>query len=120
MEGGKGNIELRNDGIVHIAWRPKGAIGFSEAHAAMAAVAELSRGVNHPLLVDLAMTETVSRDARAVFSRPWAVSRVALLGSGPVDRVISTLFLGGRPACPARFFTSRNEAMDWLARNTAV
>lgn len=69
------------------------------------------------MLVDMAMTESVSRDARFIFATPCAASRIALLGSSPVDRLIATFFLGvHNPACPSPFFTSRNEAMGWLAR----
>ncbi|MBT2551585.1 STAS/SEC14 domain-containing protein [Arthrobacter sp. ISL-5] len=115
--GGKGTVELRTGGVIHVIWKPQGTIGADDALAAWAAVNEVSRGTEHPMLVDMAMTEAVSRDARSIFSTPCAASRIALLGSSPVDRVIATLFLGvHKPACPSRFFTSRNEAMAWLAQ----
>ncbi|MGO4586646.1 STAS/SEC14 domain-containing protein [Arthrobacter sp. 2RAF6] len=107
-------MELRTDGFIHVIWRPKGTIEAADAFAAMAALDEVCRGSEHALLVDMAMMEDLSRDARSIFST-CAASRIALLGSGPVDRVIASFFLGVRkPRCPSRFFTSRNEAMAWL------
>lgn len=49
----------------------------------MAMVNEVSNGVEHPMLVDMAATETVSREARAVWAIPCAASRIAVLGSDP-------------------------------------
>ncbi|MHC6220757.1 DUF7793 family protein [Arthrobacter sp. MMS24-S77] len=115
-KGAKGAVELRADGVVHVIWTPKGTIEAADALAAMVAVDEVCRGSEHPLLVDMAMTEALSRDARSIFST-CAASRIALLGSSPVDRVIASFFLGvHKPPCPSRFFTSRNEAMAWLAQ----
>lgn len=72
------------------------------------------------MLVDMAATQTVSREARAVWATPCAASRIALLGSDPVDRVLANFFLGiRRPPCPTEFFTSRSEAMSWLLGDTA-
>lgn len=117
VEGGNGTVELRCDGVIHLVWKPKVHIEAADAHAAMAAVNEVGNGSEYPMLVDMATTESVHRGARAVFSTPCAASRIALLGSSPVDRVIANFFLGVHiPPCPTRFFTSRSEAMNWLLR----
>lgn len=120
IEGGKGSVELRNDGVVHLIWTPHAKINATDARAAMAMVNEVCNGHDHPMLVDMASTETVGRDARAVWSIPCAASKIALLGSSPVDRVIANFFLGIHiPPCPTKFFISRSEAMNWLLEDTA-
>jgi len=120
IEGGKGSVELGADGVIHLDWTPKVRIDVVDAQAAMAMVNEVCNGVEYPMLVDMADTETVSREARAVWATPCAASRIALLGSSPVDRVIANFFLGVHtPPCPTQFFTSRSEAMNWLLGNTA-
>ncbi|MHA7298111.1 DUF7793 family protein [Pseudarthrobacter sp. MDT3-1] len=120
LEGGKGSVELRGDGIVHLIWTPHATIDVADARAAMAMVNEVCNGVDHPMLVDMAATETVSREARAVWSIPCAASRIALLGSSPVDRVVANFFLGiNAPHAPTKFFTYRSEAMSWLLGDTA-
>lgn len=116
IRGAKGTVERRTDGLIHVLWKPRGTIEAADALAAMVAVNEVCRGSGHPMLVDMALTEALSRDARSIFST-CAASRIALLGSGPVDRVIASFFLGvHKPPCPSRFFTSKREAMAWLAQ----
>jgi hypothetical protein len=115
VEGGKGAVALEADQIIHLVWKPSVRIEAADAHAAMAAVNVAAAGSEYPMLVDMATTASVSRQARAVFSIPCAASRIALLGSSPVDRVLANFFLGVHiPPCPTRFFTSRPEAMTWL------
>ena len=116
VQVGKGTVELRTDGVIHVLWKPRGTIEAADALAAMVAVNEVCGESERPMLVDLALMDGFSRDARSMFSTPCAASRIALLGSGPVDRVIASFFLSVRPPCPGRFFTSRNEAMGWLAQ----
>lgn len=120
VEGGKGTVELKADGIIHLIWNDSVNIEAVDAHAAMAAVNVAGSGSEYPMLVDMATTESVQRQARAVFSTPCAASRIALLGTSPVDRVLANFFLGVHiPPCPTRFFTSRNDAMVWLTQDLA-
>jgi hypothetical protein len=115
VDGGKGTVELRTDGIIHLIWDPRVRIELQDAQAAMATVNRIAGDGSYPMLVDMATTEAVSRDARSVFSIPCAANRIALLGASPVDRIIANFFLGVHiPPCPTRFFTSRDESMKWL------
>lgn len=115
VDGGKGTVELRSDGVIHLIWEPQVRIEQQDAQAAMAAVNAVAGGKTHPMLVDMASTENVTRAARSVFSIPCAANRIALLGSSPVDRILANFFLGVHvPPCPTRFFTSRTESMAWL------
>jgi hypothetical protein len=115
VDGGKGTVQLQPDGIIHLIWQPKVRIDVQDAQAAMAAVNDIAGDGNYPMLVDMATTENVSREARGVFSIPCAANRIALLGASPVDRIIANFFLGVHiPPCPTRFFTSREESMKWL------
>lgn len=115
VDGGKGTVELRSDGIIHLIWEPRVRIELQDAQAAMATVNRIAGDGNYPMLVDMATTEAVTRDARSVFSIPCAANRIALLGASPVDRIIANFFLGVHiPPCPTRFFTSRDDSMKWL------
>lgn len=87
----------------------------------MRMVNELCGGTEHPLLVDMATTSTVSRGARAVFARSCQASQVALLGASPVDKVIANSVLStNKTSRPKRFFTSREEAVEWLLTLPAI
>lgn len=115
IDGDKAGLELLPNGILHLAWDLDCTITASDAEAAMLAVNALAGAEGHPMLVDMETTRTVTRDARAVFATPCAASRIALLGSSPVDRMIANFFLGvNSPPCPTRFFTSRHQAVAWL------
>ena len=115
VEGGKGVVGLEPPGLIHLAWDADVRIEEVDAKAAMAAVNKVANGAEYPMLVDMANTRSVSRQARAVFSIPCAASRIALLGTSPVDRVLANFFLGIHiPPCPTRFFTSRADALGWV------
>ena len=115
VKGGKGTVDLEDGRYIHLVWNRSVRIEDVDAHAAMASVNVIADGGEYPMLVDMATTESVSRQARAVFSIPCAASRIALLGSSPVDRVLANFFLSLHvPPCPTRFFTSRDDAMAWL------
>jgi hypothetical protein len=121
FDGAKGTLELRSDGILHLIWDQDVAIEEVDAKAAMAKVNEICGDSEHPMLVDMATTASVSRSARAVFSIPCAANRIALLGRSPVDRVLANFFLGVHtPPCPTRFFNSRPDAMKWLAEGLSA
>lgn len=119
IDGAKAAVEL-SDGLLYLRWVRGAVIDENDALAAIAAVERLCRGRGHPMLVDMAATAWLSCKARRVFARPCPVTRLALLGSSPLDRIIVNFFLGRRtPPCPNRFFTSRGEAMAWLTAQAA-
>ncbi|MDQ0076334.1 STAS/SEC14 domain-containing protein [Arthrobacter oryzae] len=67
------------------------------------------------MLVDMGTTKAVTRQGKSVFQIPSAASRIALLSSSPVDRIIANFSMGRQTLpCPTRFFTSRDEALTWL------
>ncbi|WP_349361702.1 STAS/SEC14 domain-containing protein [Paenarthrobacter sp. PH39-S1] len=67
VEGGKGTIALREDGIIHLLWDSKVKIEATDAHAAMAAVDIIADGAEYPWSVDMTATVSLSRQARSVF-----------------------------------------------------
>ncbi len=70
VEGGKGTVELGADGVIRLVWKHKVTIEELDAQAAMRAVDDVGRGSRYPIVVDMASTEYVSRQARAVFPSP--------------------------------------------------
>lgn len=109
------NLELDAEALLRLTWARGASITEADAEAAMEQVNALCGQNRHPMLVDMATTADVSRGARAVFGRPCQASRIALLGSSPVDRVLANFILGiNKLPCPTRFFTDRAEAVSWL------
>ena len=114
VDGGKGTVEL-DEGVLHLVWKPGTVLEAVDVHAAMEKVNELADGAEYPMLIDISNTQEVTGQAKSVFSVKCAASRIALLGSNPVSRVIANFAMARRTLpCPTRFFTSRDEAMSWL------
>lgn len=115
VNGGKGTVSLENHEVIHLLWKPKVRIEAADARAAVAAVNTIAQESEYPMLVDMSTTESLSRRARSVFTIRCAASRIALLGTSPVDRILANWSLGVQNLpCPTRFFTSRTEALKWL------
>lgn len=53
IEGGKGTVELRPDGVIHLIWKPRVSIDVAGSRAAMATVTKVCLGLEHPMLVDM-------------------------------------------------------------------
>jgi hypothetical protein len=113
---GKGTMEL-SDGVLYMRWKPGAYIGIDVARAGLAAISELCQGARLPMLVEI-QGVTHSAAARKLFPDPSNISRIALLGSSPVDRMIAMFRLPLLPAeFPMRYFTSRDKAIEWLLEN---
>lgn len=113
--GKRATLELRDDGVLYLRWTRGIDIGEQDALSARQAVQDLCQSQRRPMLIDMVGTASLSRSARAVFTLPNAATRIALLGSSPVDRVIANYFLRREILpCPTRYFTSFNDAMTWL------
>ncbi|WP_285242254.1 STAS/SEC14 domain-containing protein [Pseudarthrobacter sp. fls2-241-R2A-127] len=114
VESGKYTVVLREDGIIHLVWNPHTRIEAADARAAMAAVLDLAPGNEYPLLIYMTLTASLSREAQAVFNQRCA-TRIALLGTSPVDRILANWVIGAqKQPCPKRFFTSAHDATTWL------
>lgn len=115
VDGGKGTIELDGQGILQLVWKPGTVLEATDVHAAIQQINVVADGARYPMLIDITNTRTVTRQARSVFSTRCAASRIALLGTNPVNRVIANFAMARRThPCPTRFFTSRSEAITWL------
>ena len=116
IDVGDSVVRLEHGRLLYLVWNPGVRIDADNARAAMDAVNKVANGQTYPLLVDMAAVTFLSRSARNVFAQPCAASRIALLGQSPVDRALVYYQLHTSPVpCPTRFFTSRSDALAWLA-----
>ena len=114
---GKGTMEL-SGGVLYVRWKPGAYIGVDVARAGIAAISTLGQGARLPMLVEI-QGVTHSAAARKVFPDSSSVSRMALLGSSPVDRVVAMFRLPLLPAgFPIRYFTSEDKALAWLLESS--
>jgi hypothetical protein len=109
------SLTIDDEGFLRLLWPVGAKITGPSAKGAFDEVNRICGGTRRPMLVDMATTKSVAREARAVFGQPCAASRIALLGKSPVDRVIANFTLGvSEVPCPTRFFTDREKAMAFL------
>ena len=109
-------------GLVHRRVAPGSEIQLQDAKDNTAKVIEVSGGANYPILVDLKEIKSISKEARDHFSmrgRKPNVIAIAMLVSSPLSRIIGNFFLGlNKPTVPTRMFTSEEDAIRWMKRNT--
>jgi len=109
------SLTIDDEGLLILVWPGGVKITGPSARRAFDEVNRICGSVRRPMLVDMATTKSVAREARAVFGEPCAASRIALLGKSPVDRVIANFTLGvSTVPCPTKFFTDRTQAMAFL------
>lgn len=109
-------------GFVHTHVRAGSEIQLEDAKENTAMVIAVSGGANYPILVDLRKIKSISKEARDHFSmrgRKPNVTAIAMLVSSPLSRIIGNFFLGlNKPTVPTRMFTSEEEGIAWMKRNT--
>lgn len=107
-------MTLDEGGIVRLVWERGIAVTASLARAAMGAADELCRPTPRPMLVSMTMV-SVDRPARAVFGEPSLTTRIALVGTSAVDRLIAGFVTRiSKPAVPTKFFAEETAALTWL------
>lgn len=110
---------VQDDGHVRIVLPVGAVITGGIAATAAREFADLTGNSLVPLLLELTGVESLTRTARGIFAAARNASAVAVLGSSQVDRVIANFLLGGDlPPCPTRYFSSRDEALEWLRVKT--
>lgn len=119
VASGKALLELLENGVICLTWQRRATLEAADIEEVMREINELCKGQRRPLLVEMTDTETVSRAGRAAFSEECAASRIALLGTTPVDQVLANFRRSDSYPCPTRFFTDRTEATAWLLKETS-
>jgi len=86
-----------------------------DAQEALQACASLANGRPIPVLVDLRVTHSVSREARRAFANSPVPSCMALYVASSLSRVLANFFVGvSSPSVPTKMFTDLDDARRWL------
>jgi hypothetical protein len=108
-------VRMIDGGIIEVVLPPNQEIEGPEARVAGDAVRALAAGRRMPVLLVITGVVGVSVEARHVYTGSIAATAFALVGDGPVDRVIAHYLLRSRSeTIPAQFFTSEPAAVEWL------
>ncbi|WP_162149418.1 hypothetical protein [Arthrobacter sp. Br18] len=109
---GKAWISSTGGNALRLGWEPAAQVGVEDARSVVEMSTVLAGGRPYVLLVDLTMLVSISTEAREVFNACHDVLAAAMVGHGPMDRVLAAP--SGNAGHPTRFFTSESEALSWL------
>ncbi len=102
-------LALREDGILHVQWRPDTVVTVDQARATLDA-SGLNQG---PRRILMSMTSVAfTSAARRAICEDEDITAIALVGDGPVDRVVAAF--ADSQAHPGQFFTSEDDEINWL------
>ena len=109
-------VEFLTDGIVFVRWPSHASIEEPDALATISLIEELSGNEPRPMLVDMHGMRSVSSAALTKFAQCLPTTKMALVGTSPVEQTIVQFFRTiHRPTYPATYFTADAEALQWLA-----
>lgn len=114
LASGKGTLTLDESGILQLVWAGGTVLETADAAESVLAIMKISAGRMLPLMIDISDVK-LTAGARNHYLESRFVSSVALVGESNVDRVVAAWMRRGND-CPQRYFTSSDEALEWLAQ----
>lgn len=111
---------IDTDGIAHSVYDKGAEEVLSDAQANIQAIATLRGDSTRrvPVLVDLRLVKSQTRDVRSYYASPevaQVIAAVAMLVESRVSTLVGNFYLTVKPATtPSRIFTSEAEALNWL------
>jgi hypothetical protein len=109
---GKETVLVR-EGMIECRWPPGTVLDVDDVRDALRALAQATGGRPMPGLFHMTDVATTAA-ARHLLAQVRHFTAIAVLGSGPVDRVRAAA-AHRHAVCPARFFTSQTDAEAWLS-----
>lgn len=102
-------------GYVRCIYREGAQLTGQDARDVLQAIRSLTDGRPTPLLVDLRVTLSVSREARKIFANSAVSSRTALFVASSLSRLLANFFIGvSHPSITTRMFSDLDAAQRWL------
>jgi hypothetical protein len=112
-------VEIDQHGIIIATALPDVHTTLADAMENIAAMAEVSQGRPHLLLLDLRQLLSQDREARHAYTNAAAQPRaLAIVVESAMSRITGNLFVRmKRPIFPSRLFTDMDSAMSWLEKH---
>lgn len=107
--------------IVFFKYAPKLEMTLDVAREIVSSRLEYCQGKEVYTLIDFTNVKSVTKEARDYMNDPAGGLNGILGGAFLSNNVVTTLFVNlylkvSHPVIPARFFTSRKDALDWLKK----
>ncbi|MEG9249831.1 hypothetical protein V6S67_17215 [Arthrobacter sp. Soc17.1.1.1] len=100
------------DGLLVLWWAPGSLLTTVDVLGSYDAIRELSDGYRMPLVVHLQALAGIAPPARTLLLEATLASRIAVVGTGPVDRVIAGFL--EQSLTETRYFDRAGEALAWV------
>lgn len=111
-------IWIDKQGICHHIYTEGANVTIEDTLDECRIISEIAGYKKVPILVDLNLVKTVSRESRMFYAGKEGekIFKVAALLVGTqMSRVLGNFFLGlNKPVMPVKLFTSEKEALKWL------
>ncbi|MHA7240546.1 hypothetical protein [Arthrobacter sp. TMS1-12-1] len=107
---GRHCVEVR-DGLLVLWWAPGSLLTLPDVLAAYEGLRSLSDGYVLPLVVHLQGLAGIASAARLIILEGALTSRIAFVGTGPVDQVIAAFL--AHALSETRYFESAPDAEAW-------
>ncbi len=105
--------------IITGVYKPKLEIDIDVAKELVDNRIDFANGEDHYILVDFTNVKSVTKEARDYMNDPKGGLKGLLAGAFLSNSLVTTLFINmyfkiNQPSVPAKFFTKKEEALDWL------
>ena len=113
-----------DDEIIYATYIPKLEINLEIAQELVENRMSFSENRPHYILIDFTNVKSVTKSARDYMNDPEAGLKGILGGAFLSNSVVATLFVNlylkvNNPTIPAKFFTTKAEAIHWLKKKQA-
>jgi len=110
-----------DDGILFSSYKINLAIDLERAKKIVEDRLSFTEGRSYLILIDFSNIKSVSKEARDYMNDPDGGLKGILGGAFLSNNVVGTLFINlyikiNRPSTPTRFFTNKDEALQWLRK----
>jgi hypothetical protein len=106
------------NGIVHIVYKPGCVLNINNIKLIVEGRLKVSAGTKGPILIDLRNVVSSDNATRSYLATPEAekyLSAGAMLITNEIQRLLMNLYFKiDKPNLPARVFTNREKALEWL------
>jgi hypothetical protein len=105
--------------IIIGVYKPKLEIDLNVAKELVENRIDFTNGNDHYILVDFTNVKSVTKEARDYMNDPKGGLKGLLGGAFLSNSLVTTLFINmylriNQPTVPAKFFTKKDEALNWL------
>ena len=115
-------VEYRNDGVIHVVYKPGCTISVEDCYAMAKFIARIGEAEKYPFLTEPSGGSKIDEEARVLLASEKGnifILKNAILCNSIVYEMIGNFFIRmDRPLTPTKLFESEVKAISWLLSNS--